>query len=134
MRLCLLVGLQSPLGVSGLSVRLRVTWWVVFLGEAEGLDGEEGGLGEVVVLGEAMGFEEPVGDANADASGDAGVPGGVGVIDGDGEGVGVARISCHCQSSPVYPPISFKSSAQRSCILGKSGGPGWLSALPGNTR
>jgi hypothetical protein len=66
----------------------------VFLGEAEGLDGEAAGLGEV-------------GDTDVKASGDVGVPGGVGVpgdvgvTDADGEGVGVARISCHCQSSPV---------------------------------
>ena len=90
----------------------------------------------MVGLGKALGVVEAIGDADGDVPGVVGGVGAVGVPVGfgDGDGVGVARISCHCQSSPVYPPISFKSAAHRSCILGRSGGPGWLSALPGNTR
>src|SRR5271165_4659769 len=50
-----------------------------------------------------------------------------------GEGDGLARMSSHAQSSPVYPPISFSRAAQRSWSFCKSGGPGGSSAEPGKT-
>lgn len=66
------------------------------------------------------------GEGEAEGNGEA-------VGEAEGEGDGLARISSHDQSSPMYPPISLKRVEQRSCSLGKSGGPAGSSAEPGKT-
>jgi hypothetical protein len=76
------------------------------------------GVGVAVPGGEGRGEIEDNGEAEGEA---------------DGEGDGLARMSSHDQSSPVYPPISLKRVEQRSCNFGKSGGPGDSSAEPGKT-
>ena len=63
-------------------------------------------------------------DGDEDSEGDG---------EGDAPGDGLARISSHVQSSPLYPPMSLSRLEQRSCSFGKSGGPGNSSAEPGNT-
>ena len=84
-----------------------------FLGDGPGEAEEPGdGVGDGVSVGEAAPGEEAL---------------------SRGEGDGLARMSSHAQSSPVYPPISFSRAAQRSWSFCKSGGPGGSSAEPGKT-
>ena len=84
-----------------------------FLADGPGEAGEPGdGVGDGVSVGEAAPGEEAL---------------------SRGEGDGLARMSSHAQSSPVYPPISFSRAAQRSWSFCKSGGPAGSSAEPGKT-
>src|SRR5260370_36282453 len=74
---------------------------------------DDAGSGPGEFLADGPGEAEELGDGAGDGVGvAAAVPREAALSRGEGDGL--ARTSSHAQSSPVYPPISFSRTAQRS--------------------